>query len=142
MDHDRPPILPAFLGSVTRRGTVAGIGLLATALLEMHAAVASKKKKRKKRRRRCHKLTEDCGKGKTRRCCSGLRCDAVDGLGTGKQCCLQLGKSCRDKNDCCGVLFCDALDSRCCRGLGQSCTGPGECCSLLACLGSTCQTLF
>jgi hypothetical protein len=121
---------------------VAGIGLLATALLEMHAANASKKNKRKKRKRRCHKLTEDCGKGKTRRCCSGLRCDAVAGLGTGKQCCLQLGKSCRDKNDCCGFLSCDAVDAVCCKGLNQSCVSGAECCSLLACLDSTCKFPF
>ena len=85
----------------TRRRFGLLTGGLAASLLGA-ASLADVEAKKKKKKKKCKKLQAKCSPGsKKKRCCSGISCEEFPP--NGFFCCHNIGESCSDLEDCCGL---------------------------------------
>ena len=122
----------------TRRRFGLLAGGLAAGLLRLSAADPADARKRKKKPR-CRPLRFECNdKNRHKRCCPGLFCAEVEGLGDADRCCQAYRSPCRDDSECCGFAECEVItgldnDERCCGDEGGPCGAKLDCCGNLAC---------
>ena len=122
----------------TRRRFGLLAGGVAAALLRLSAADAADARQRKKKPR-CRPLRFECNdKNRHKRCCPGLFCAEVEGLGDTDRCCQAYRSPCRDDSECCGFAECKVITGldnvdRCCGDEGGPCGAKLDCCGDLAC---------